>query len=124
MNIQTIRGRGRRNRGRARRGGRRRAVSDSRIEDVTMGWTKSHVNNAALVYEKELVDRLFTDKALLYYRAAVNRLQMVCRMRGLHYTRSGFITLMTGNTLTKVLEWMNGKVRLADDRTSFCERNT
>lgn len=79
------------------------------------------MNNVVLMYEKELVDRLFTNKALLYYRAAVNRLELDCRMRELPYTRSGFIMLMTGSLLTKIMEWMNGKVMIVADGTSLLQ---
>lgn len=93
----------------------------TRQPDPTTGWTVTRNSTASIIYEKELADNVFSHHAMLYYAGAADRMEMVCKTRGLPLTRSGFIVMMAGNLLNKVMEWMNGFVRLSENAESLLQ---
>lgn len=110
------RGRGR-SRGRATRGAARAGRSTNR-PDPSSGWTIKQVNDDIIEYEDHFAKTMFNERARIYYKQVINSLQTELSVRGLTYTRGGFVVLFVDSLLMQIMQWTNEKLRLKGNTTT------
>ena len=103
-------GRGR-GRGRGRGSGR-----DNRIQgapDPSHGWKRSSsTSSSSICMQDDLVDDVMSERAALFCRAAMQRLQVHITATQSESDRAGILILFLDDVLEKCMRWLNALVNL------------
>lgn len=106
-----LRGRGR---GRGRRGGRAGRSNASASSTFMEGWRVQSVQEPEIVMDSDFTKKVLSERARLFCRAALGRMDTELRATQLQPCRSSFVVLFCDSLVRQCTLWTNEKIVMTD----------
>lgn len=91
------------------------SMSAQNLQDASKGWSITPSSSSKICYEQELADNILTQRAMRFFSASAERMELECKSRGLKMTRGGFVVMLAERLLDMI---KNGQMDLYGYKTT------